>query len=114
MKQSERTKIVERACKILTQDYKVVPTTTKPIIQDKYLEKVRKTVSHYKYKYGVDITKIMSLENIWKESNTGLKGVRKDKNKYRAQKTIKGRTYCIGFYDTPEEAHEAFKNFKVH
>ena len=44
-----------------------------------------------------------------KDNKLGLKGVSKDRNRYRAQISKNGKVYRIGSYDTPEEAHRAYK-----
>jgi hypothetical protein len=42
---------------------------------------------------------------------SGLKGVRKEFNKWIAQGSVNGKTVKIGSYDTPDEAHQAYIAF---
>jgi len=45
-------------------------------------------------------------------SKTGFKGVHREiTGRYSANATINGKRHYIGVFDTPEEAHEAFKTF---
>lgn len=43
-----------------------------------------------------------------KQNKTGYKGVSKKKNRFVAQIHINGRNKTIGYFKTPEEAHEAY------
>lgn len=42
------------------------------------------------------------------KSKVGLKGVDKRGNRYRAMITFQNKTYHLGYFDTPELAHEAY------
>lgn len=44
-----------------------------------------------------------------KDNKTGLKGVVKKGKKWRAGITVNYEKKWLGYYDTPEEAHEAYK-----
>ena len=53
------------------------------------------------------------VENSWNQrmsrSNTsGFKGVSKYRSRWKARVKKDGKTYCLGTYDTPEEAHQAY------
>lgn len=49
-------------------------------------------------------------------NKTGLLGVSVNRNKYRAKIYLNKKAICIGVYDTPEEAHEAYlaKKREIH
>ena len=42
------------------------------------------------------------------DSSTGIKGIRAKGNKWRAFLSIKGKKRGLGYFDTPEEAHQAY------
>lgn len=44
----------------------------------------------------------------YKCNKTGFKGVDYHNNKYQARVTKQGKTYCLGHFDTPEEAARAY------
>lgn len=46
---------------------------------------------------------------MYANNKTGFRGVRRTKNKYEASITSDGKRYPLGFFDTAEEAHEAYK-----
>lgn len=56
-------------------------------------------------------TNAQNLRNRKRHSNnkTGYKGVVAQDGKYRAKITVDGKRISLGMYDTPEEAHEAYK-----
>ena len=58
-----------------------------------------------------------NCKNLNSRKNTSSKfvGVRKIKNKiikpYRAETTFQKKKYHVGYFETEEEAHEAYKQF---
>lgn len=44
-----------------------------------------------------------------KTNTTGYKGVRRDRNRWRAQIMVNGKYIHLGMFGTPEEAYEAYK-----
>jgi arylsulfatase A-like enzyme len=48
-----------------------------------------------------------------KNNKSGYKGVVSSKGKWRAHITINYKKKWLGYYDTPEEAHEAYKRAAV-
>lgn len=61
-----------------------------------------------------DVPRRVNLENLRKPKGNmfGLLGVRKNKSRFSAQITSKGEHMCLGTYDTPEQAHEAYLKAK--
>lgn len=57
------------------------------------------------------VTNAENLKNRKRHSNnkSGYKGVVAQDGKYRAKITVNGKRISLGMYDTPEEAHEAYK-----
>lgn len=54
---------------------------------------------------------IQSINTTTRIDNTsGYRGVSKDKHNWRAQIQIKGKSKFLGYFDTPEEASEAYEN----
>lgn len=47
-------------------------------------------------------------------NTTGLKGVGRYRERYRAYIKVNGRTIHLGYHDTPESAHEAYYNAAQH
>ena len=54
---------------------------------------------------------IQSINTTTRIDNTsGYRGVSRDKHNWRAQIQIKGKSKFLGYFDTPEEASEAYEN----
>jgi hypothetical protein len=45
-------------------------------------------------------------------STSGFLGVSRQRQRWKAEIKLDGRRYCLGTYDTPEEAHEAYLTAK--
>lgn len=60
-----------------------------------------------------DVPRVVNISNRSVENKYGFKGVRivrrKDGVKYQGQIRIEGKIWYLGMFDTPEEAHNAFK-----
>lgn len=58
-----------------------------------------------------EATQAQNLRNVrtHRDNKQGLKGVHKARNRFEARICVDYRSMTIGYYDTPEEAHEAYK-----
>jgi hypothetical protein len=52
-------------------------------------------------------------QNARRDNKTGLKGVIKKGNKFRAHITYNYQKRWLGYFDSPEEAHEAYKRAAI-
>jgi hypothetical protein len=58
-----------------------------------------------------EATQQQNVFNRKSTSKSGIKGVSKHRNKYRAASHIKGKMFYLGLYKTPEEASKVYKEF---
>lgn len=57
-----------------------------------------------------DASQRQNCQNRWRGNRTGLpKGVRPIRNRFSATIFANGRNHFLGLFDTPEDAHEAYR-----
>lgn len=56
-----------------------------------------------------DVSSMLNKLNRRSYAASGFKGVRMQRGRFFAQIAIFGKTVCLGIFDSPEEAHEVFK-----